>query len=340
MLNKEFYETVVQLRQDRKTWEEVRKFLVKTGAVHSKATGEDVRKRFQELAARVAAKEIDLEQKNEFQNACDLIDEAIGRVRQEKSIKIIPKVDNKILILSDPHIPFVEHELMWQAVEDGVDQGCNILVINGDYLNGDALSSHAKFKHQSLEEEVAMGAAILEKLRERFEIVYLLDDNHIHDRWRRWMGEKVPADRHFLLVHPYDHMVRGMDNVIRAGQTHDQFPDELSHFMILGDCLFSHGFVSGKDGESARKVQSWYRNWKFTLGLPEVRVYCHGHSHCLGVNYETNGAVIQTGTLASLEGLRYAMEGTLKYTAPIRGYSIIEQSNGITNLSTIRVVKF
>lgn len=341
MLNKEFYELVTQFRKEKRTWEEVRKLLVKTGSVSTKATGEDVRKRYQELAGRVAAGEIDLEAKDEFARAVELIDEAIGRVRDnrlaEKTAKVNP--NRKILVLSDLHIPFVDHDRLWGAVERGIEEGCDTLVINGDYLNGDSLSTHAKFKQQSLEEEVAFGASILERLAEKFDTVYFLDDNHIHDRWRRWLGEKVPADRHFLMTHPYDYLCRGIGNVIRAGATHQNFPDELSHFMILGDCLFSHGFVSGKDGESVRKVKHWYSNWKDTLKLEKVRVFCHGHQHQLGVNFDVDAAIIQTGTLATLDGLRYAMEGNLKFSPPVYGFTILEQFNNVTDLSTIRVIK-
>ncbi len=342
MLNKEFYELVCQLRQDGKTWEEVRKVLVRTGSVSTKATADDVRKRFQELAARVAANEIDLEAKNEFERAVELIDEAIGRVRTKNNLaKKSPKqgTKRKILVLSDLHIPFVDHDKMWAAVERGLEEGCDTLVINGDYLNADSLSTHAKFKMHSLEEEVAFGACILEQLAGRFETVYLLDDNHVHARWRKWLGEKVPPDRHFLMMHPYDYVCSGISNVIRAGNTHEQFSDELSHFMVLGDAVFSHGFVSGKDGESVRKVQSWYKKWSSTLNLPPAKVFVHGHVHAHTIQHDPDGAVIQIGCLASLEGLRYSLEGDMRYMPPVRGCVILEQDDGITNLTNIQLIK-
>lgn len=344
MLNKEFYELVTQFRKEKRTWEEVRKLLVKTGSVSTKATGEDVRKRYQELAGRVAAGEIDLEAKDEFARAVELIDEAIGRVRVERKNRQKTTTnrqdgDRNILVLSDLHVPYVDHDRMWKAVEMGLEQGCDTLVINGDYLNADTLSTHAKFKHQSLEEEVAFGAAILEQLASKFETVYLLDDNHVHARWRRWLGEKVPADRHFLMTHPYDYLCRGLDNVIRAGETHPQYPEELSHFLILGDAMFSHGFVSGKDGESVRKVQAWYHKWKYTLNLAPVRVFGHGHVHANTIQHEPDSAVIQIGCLATLEGLRYSMEGDLRYMPPVWGCLILKQKAGKTDLHDIGLIK-
>lgn len=340
MINNKFFGVVTELRKEGKTWLEVRNFLFKAKAITNQTTEKDVRLRYQELAARVASGEVDLESENDFEKAIAEIDEFIGRsARAAKSLRVEPKSKNKVLVISDPHIPYFDRERLWKAVNEGLEAGCNILVINGDYLNGERLSTHAKFKHESFKEEVAFGTAILEQFCELFEVVYLLDDNHVSDRWRRLLGNMIPADLHFLMTHPYDYMCAGLDNVVRACDTHKDFPDELGHFMILGDAMFSHGFVCGKDGESVRKVQKWYHSWKDTLKLPKVRVFLHGHTHKLGINFDTDGAIIQTGTLASLEGLRYSMEGNLKYEPPVWGYTILEQNDGVTDLATIRVVK-
>lgn len=344
MTQNQFYKVVQDLRKDGKTWEECSRFLLKARAVSNKTTGDDIRKRFQELSARVALGELNLEEKeSEYDRACRQINEFIGRnidvdvdVEQRE---IIEYETEKILVISDPHVPFQDNEKLWKAVNKGLEEGCTTLVINGDYLNGDRLSTHAKFKFESFQEEVATGTALLEQLRVLFNKVYLLDDNHVSDRWRRFLGNMIPPDLHFLLTHPYDYMCRGMNNVIRAGQTHKQFPDELSHFMILGDCMFSHAFVSGKDGESVRKIQNWYHNWKSTLKLNAVKIFIHGHVHESSLIHEPDGAIIQVGTLATLEGLRYSLEGNLKYKPPVYSCVILEQTNGITNMENIKLIK-
>lgn len=339
MTNNQFYEVVLELRKEGKTWEQCARFLLKAKAVSNKVTGNDIRDRFQEMAARVAAGELQLSEESEYDKACRLLDEFIGRNNPQEHKEINECEIENILVISDPHVPYQDNDRLKKAIDIGLENGCTTLVINGDYLNGDRLSTHAKFKFESFQEEVATGVAILEELRKKFNKVYLLNDNHVGDRWRRFIGNMIPPDLHFLLTHPYDYMCKGMNNVIRAGQTHNQFQEELSHFMILGDAMFSHGFVSGKDGESARKVQGWYKNWKTTLNLPPVRVWLHGHSHNFGIAFDPDGAVIQTGTLASLEGLRYSLEGHLRSTPPTYGITILKQHNGVTDLSSIRLIK-
>lgn len=340
MKNKEFFELVQEFRKNEKTWEEIRKYLLKIKFISNQTTWSDVRNKFQEMAARIVSGELDLCEKSEFEKACEKIDEFIGREFSAKVPKVIKQNPNrKILVLSDPHIPYCDYEKLWKAVKAGLEDGCDTLVINGDYLNGDRLSTHAKFKHESFQQELSEGTKVLEELTKLFDVVYLLDDNHVSDRWQRFLGNVIPPDLHFLLTHPYDYMTRGISNVIRAGQTHSQFPVELGHFMILGDAMFSHGFVSGKDGESARKVEAWYYKWRSTLELADAKVFLHGHSHCLTMNHSPDSVVIQTGTFASLEGLRYSLEGHLKSSPPVIGYTILEQFNGITDQSTIKLVK-
>jgi hypothetical protein len=141
------------------------------------------------------------------------------------------------------------------------------------------------------------------------------------------------------MMHPYDYMCNGLTNVIRANSLHKNFPDELGHFMIIGDVLFSHAFVSGKDGESVQKVAGWYENWKSTLGLSEVNAFVHGHTHCLTVNHRPGKVYIQSGTTASLEGLKYSLEGGLKGSAPVYGYTILTMVDGKLDQSEIRQVK-
>lgn len=342
MNNSEFYDVVAELRKSGKTWEEIRKFLFKSKTISNGAKWEDVRNRFQEVAARVAAGEIDLEASTEYEKAIAQIDKYIGRtdrlINPKKKSNSNTKTE-KILVIGDNHIPYTDWERFWLAIDSGVEAGCDVLVINGDFCNGDRLSTHAKFKHEDFKAEIAQGRTVLETLCEKFAKIYLLDDNHIGDRWRRFLGNVVSPDLHFLMMHPYDYMCNGLTNVVRANSLHKNFPDELGHFMIVGDVMFSHAFVSGSDGESVRKVSDWYDKWKSTLSLPDVNAFVHGHTHCLTVNHRPNKVHIQSGTTASLEGLKYSLDGYIKGSPPVYGYTILTLVDGKLDQSEIRQVK-
>lgn len=344
MLNRDFYNAVLGLREDGKTWQDVHKYLLKTKSVATTTSIQNIKDRFFNIAAQIMSGEIDLEETDLFNKYVEKVDQLIGRKSTKKKLKPIKEVYiDKILVLSDVHVPNYDAERFADAIKIGEENGCTMVVINGDFLNGDRLSTHAKFKHENFKEEIAEGRAILEMLADKFELVYMLDDNHVHDRWRRFLGNNIAPDLHFLLTHPYDYMCHGLDNVVRSremlpGECRG-FEEELSHCMFLGDAMFSHGFVSGKDGASVRTVQGWYEKWKPAFNLPDARVFLHGHTHKLGIQYDYNSAIIQTGTLANLEGLKYSMEGHLKGSPPIHGCVILEQIDGVTQLDTIKVIK-
>lgn len=346
MINKEFYNTVNGLREDSRSWLEIQRLLIKTKAVATTTTIEEIKKRFYNISAQVIAGEIDIDQEDIFDKYVAKIDEFIGRVnkpnRQIKKRKL-SSTEQNILVISDVHVPNYDADKLCSALRVGKENDCNILVINGDFLNGDRLSTHAKFKHENFKEEIAEGRALLEKFSEEFDEVYMLDDNHVHDRWRRFLGNNIAPDLHFLMTHPYDYMCSGLHNVIRSGEMLPPecrgFEQELSHVLFLGDAMFSHGFVSGNDGASVRTVQSWYRKWKPAFNLPAAKVFLHGHTHKLGVQYDYDSAIIQTGTLANLEGLKYSMEGHLKGSPPIYGCVVLKQIDGITQMDSIKVLK-
>lgn len=342
MLNSLFYSSVLDMRLAGQDWQTIHKNLLKTKAISSTASVQDVKNRFIDLAAEVLNGNADCvsEEASAYETAIDKINKFIGR--KDKHVKEAQKTDSnirKILVISDVHVPNYQADKLAAALEIGKKEKCNTLVINGDFLNGDRLSSHAKFKHENFKDEIAEGRALLEKFCKQFEEVYLLDDNHVHDRWRRFLGNNVAPDLHFLMTHPYDYMCNGLNNVIRSGNLHEEFKDEISHCMFLGDAMFSHGFVSGKDGASVRTVREWYNKWKPAFNFPDARVFLHGHQHKLGINFDFDSAIIQTGTLANLDGLRYSMEGHLKGNPPIWGCTILTQIDGVTDLSTIKVLK-
>lgn len=347
MLNHDFYHTINGLREDSRSWQEIQRILIKTKAVANTVTIEDIKERFFAIAAQVIAGEINFdEQDSAFDKYVAKIDQFIGRRdRAKKQIKKrqLNSFYTKILVISDVHVPNYDADRLAKALEIGQQHGCNVLVINGDFLNGDRLSTHAKFKHENFKDEIAEGRALLEKFSQEFDEVYMLDDNHVHDRWRRFLGNNIAPDLHFLLTHPYDYMCNGLENVVRSGEMLPQecvgFEQELSHVLFLGDALFSHGFVSGNDGASVRTVQNWYSKWRPAFNLPAARVFLHGHTHKLGVQYDYDSAIIQTGTLANLEGLKYSMEGHLKGSPPIYGCVVLEQVDGVTQLDSIKVFK-
>lgn len=251
---------------------------------------------------------------------------------------------NRILTISDTHVPFHDKEKILKAFNDS---GANILVIAGDLMNGDAISDHIKVVHQDFQKEIAETTVFLEECSKRFDEVWILDGNHDKDRWTRLIAKSARSDvAAFLLASfdPLDYITKGLGNVFRASKFHEsnelypQFAKELGHTLIIGDCLWSHLTLTGKDGESVRKVESWYRSFKPVFNWPEVRIFQQGHTHQLSANFENDSVVIQTGCMVKMDGLVYSLASHGKSKAPVWGYTVIDQVDGITQKDSIRLV--
>jgi predicted phosphodiesterase len=341
MNRKQLYDYCKRKRGENYEWSSILRFLVKDGKLARTTTVNELKEIYKDVAAHLAVEGKFNEDGSKYDEVYESFCKFIGKVAN--SFPVAPIADNKgkdvILTLSDIHVPNYDKGKLINTVEQWRGKA-NILVINGDFMNGDRLSTHAKFKHESFKEEIAEARILLEYLASAFQKVYLLDDNHVDDRWKRFLGNDVAPDLHFLTVHPYDYLTKGLDNVIRAKDTFDnEFKDEIGHFLILGDCMFSHAFVSGKDGKSARTVKDWYDKWRPVFNLPNIRMVIHGHVHQLSINYEYDFAVVQAGTFANLEGLRYSMGGHTKSSPPCYGYTVIVQENGRTDFSQTRIIK-
>jgi predicted phosphodiesterase len=107
---------------------------------------------------------------------------------------ILPKVNNKILVLSDIHIPFHDTPAIKAAVKRGIDQKVNTVILNGDILDIFSLSTHEKRPNKALmQREIAEGKLFLEHLRKSFPTakIYYTLGNHEH-RLQRWLFAKAP----------------------------------------------------------------------------------------------------------------------------------------------------
>lgn len=215
------------------------------------------------------------------------------------------------------------------------------LVIAGDYLNGNQISSHPKLIIESFQEELAIGREVLEELAKNFEEVIIMDDNHIHSRWLRHISKALTPDLHFLLTHPYDYLVKGLPNVKRASATSSfQYAEDIGWFYQQGDAVFTHAELSSAvEFRTARKAQEYLKKWAPVFGLGSIKFVAQAHNHKLGIYHDYDSAVAYTGCMLSMEAVRYSMAATAVGSPPIAGYLILVQENGVTDLVETRVVR-
>jgi predicted phosphodiesterase len=111
-----------------------------------------------------------------------------------KGRKHIEVKGKKILILSDIHIPYHDISALSTAIQCGLDEGVDTVILNGDALDCHELSDFVKDpKKRKFKEELYAMRSFIYELRQTFpnaEIIYK-EGNH-EERYWRFMRVKAP----------------------------------------------------------------------------------------------------------------------------------------------------
>ena len=116
-------------------------------------------------------------------------------LRHNKDFGAYPiKGVKRALLLFDVHAPYHDEEALELAVQDGIDSGCDCVILVGDFMDFYACSFWEKDPRQrDFAGELKMGREMLKSIREAFpgkQIIYKLG-NH-EERYERWMIAKAP----------------------------------------------------------------------------------------------------------------------------------------------------
>jgi len=96
----------------------------------------------------------------------------------------------KILSLSDIHFPFQNQEIIDEIIE--LHKDADILVLNGDLLDGYAASSFPKERNIPMHLEYTMALEFVRKVAAIFPQVYIVRGNHEH-RLEKYFANKIDA---------------------------------------------------------------------------------------------------------------------------------------------------
>lgn len=103
---------------------------------------------------------------------------------------IMPQSASKLLILSDIHFPHHDVKALEIALNEGLKQGCNSIMINGDGLDFHKLSKYTKDKsNKEISEELEYFRIFLQELKKNFDVpIYYKVGNHEY-RYHRFLSE-------------------------------------------------------------------------------------------------------------------------------------------------------
>lgn len=101
---------------------------------------------------------------------------------------------NKFLILSDIHLPYQDNEALECAIAEGLKQGCDAIILNGDALDCHMISDFVKDpRKRKFKDELYSIRQFLASLRHTFPNanIYYKEGNH-EERYWRYMRIKAP----------------------------------------------------------------------------------------------------------------------------------------------------
>lgn len=114
--------------------------------------------------------------------------------KNEPSFFTIPKSVKKVLVLSDIHFPYHDEEALRAAIDKGVSENVDCVLLNGDILDFYQLSDFSKDPSKpKMKVELEQGRWFMKALRQTFPKapIYYKIGNH-EERLQRWLRIKAP----------------------------------------------------------------------------------------------------------------------------------------------------
>ena len=230
-----------------------------------------------------------------------------------KGRKHIDIKGKKILVLSDIHIPYHDIEALNVAIQSGIDENVDTVILNGDALDCHQLSDFVKDpKKRKFKEELYAMRTFIFELRQNFpnaEIIYK-EGNH-EERYWRFMRVKAPelvdidAFDFASLCHLHKHNVKWVEG---------------KNKLNVGALSIFHGHEFGKQFiPSVNVARGLFLKTK-------ANALCgHHHQTAEHTERDVNGKVITCWGVGCLSELSPDYNPYSKYN---HGFCIITRGNG------------
>ena len=229
----------------------------------------------------------------------------------------------KFLILCDVHIPYQDNEALTVAINEGVRQGCDAVILNGDALDCHMISDFVKDpRKRKFKDELYAMRQFVNTLRGQFPTanIYYKEGNH-EERYWRYMRVKAPelfdidAFDFASLCHLDKHNIKWVDGKSKLN---------------IGKLSIFHGHEFGKQFlPSVNVARGLFMKTK-------VSALC-GHHHQTAEHNErdANGKFITCWGVGCLSELSPDYNPYSKYN---HGFAIVELGkNGYFSVKNLRI---
>lgn len=242
---------------------------------------------------------------------------------KEQEPFVIPKGNNRILILSDIHLPYYDVEALSIALHWASDKDINAIILNGDTMDMYQASRYTKDRRlRDLSGEIEMTRDFLRQLKDEFSCpIYFKIGNH-EDRWETYLRTQAPE---LLGISDFE-----LRNVLRFGEL--GVTEVKSRQMIkAGKLNILHGHEFGHSVFSpVNAARGLYMRAKASAII--------GHHHQTSEHSEKDllGDVVTTWSMGCLCGLSPEY---MPYNKWNHGFAFVEVfNNGDFELKNLRII--
>lgn len=247
----------------------------------------------------------------------------------------------KILVLSDLHIPFHHEEAIRWALETHAD--ADVVVLLGDLLDMYSASRFSKDRLIHPLDELMQAAALIELLAKEFPRVVILEGNHDTRAVRRL--QTTAPELAPLLLHPFDYL----RYVWSDGQLLERYPNvefpvmeidvgggypvRTRHLTKIGDALLGHfeRSLKGPGRTVYGLAVDWLSQWEhFLFGAGSIRVLVEAHVHRLAKLQWGRLTLFESGCMSRL--MQYVISDP-RYAPPSTGGVVLVQRDGVTDIN-------
>jgi len=187
----------------------------------------------------------------------------------------LPKASRKILIISDLHIPYHNDDAVFAALEYGLEQQVDTIIINGDLIDFATISRHEKdMRKRSVKYEIDCTSVFLKGLRAMFPKALIVWSYGNHDlRYDKYIMQKAPEvyDIEFIKLHE---LLKLRDlNIIKVDST---------QYIYAGKLAIFHGHETGLTSGGVNPA----RSLRLKLNKSAVTSHFHRETKDMGKNLD------------------------------------------------------
>ena len=253
---------------------------------------------------------------------------------------IVENANTKILTISDIHFPFSLEDEIFKALEEHSD--ADIVVLNGDILDGYIYSTWAKAKRIAALKEYMAAFELVEHIAANFPKVVIVAGNHDIRPARAlakvgWEKEESQLFRPDLLAR-----IANGEKLNKNGELIEKLPFENVYYQAydawyvrIGKTIFAH--PSGYRGGPGGTAQKLYEYFIKRMGSDSFDSIVVGHTHKIYKGVFCNKLLIEQGAMCDRQP--YQHKPDLRFLHAMNGYAIIYQNeNGDTDFNKSRVI--